>query len=380
MEYRSIIPQFETTTNKSGGTYSIDGFVLSQAAPSGKGDLRDISNAFDKKDNTTTRSSIIPASGEYIQMIFPQEYLIARYTITVGHHYSNGDLKTWELQGLVDSTWTVLHRGSHESKVETLTFDFPPQYVSGIRIVHRTRHATNSWGVAELEVFELIFSQKILIEHENVYKTYNQLTASWETVSEVYPTKEQFLTQGIDIYLDENISALNEIEDDFEIVLWTEDIGSILALRMNALPHPQLVYPESDISLAGTDAIDKITLTANENAKVAISFDSGLTWKAYKNSAWITVADAHSGMTANEINALTREQIAEARGDSQFVRFSYSLSDHAENDRLEMLVTLQGSERILPTDAYDLDYDSQNKTIIYTLKRNMTLSVNYVDG
>ncbi|MFJ7917271.1 MULTISPECIES: hypothetical protein [unclassified Lysinibacillus] len=207
MEYVSIIPEFPS--NK--GTTTVEGFTVQASASSG---VNNPTSGFDKKDNTITRSSILPKVNDYIQVMFPKGYSLSRYTITVGHEYdTGGDLKTWEFQGLVDGVWTILHSGSHGMVVETLTFDFTPTLVTGVRLVHKSRHRTNSWGFVELSVFELVYTKRVLVEHENTYKTYNQSTSTWELVSTAYPTEEQFITQGIDASLEQNIEIVNELEN-----------------------------------------------------------------------------------------------------------------------------------------------------------------------
>ena len=85
-------------------------------------------------------------------------------------------------------------------------------------------------------------------------------------------------------------------------------------------------------------------------------------------------------MTESEVNALTSTQIEEVRSGSNVIRFSYSLSDDAEVDNIKLTVSMTGTERILPTSDYDISYDYDKKTIIYNIKRDMTLSVNYVDA
>ena len=258
----------------------------------------------------------------------------------------------------------------------------------GLHKVKVTNKASGSIALDAIDIDDdgyllAINTNKTLIEDSGNYQYYDKTSGQWVVIGQTYPTISQFMDVGMDSLtplLDRTngISPIDQLSDKFKILPWSTNNAVNLLLQS---PSPQqIIYLTEDISLFGVDAIDKITLTANENAKVAISFDSRATWKAYKNDVWVTVANAHDGMTASEINALTKEQIAEAKGDSQFIHFSYSLTDDAEADKTEMLIALQGSEEVLSSDAYELNYDFPNKTIIYTFKRDMTVSVNYVDA
>jgi len=165
--------------------------------------------------------------------------------------------------------------------------------------------------------------------------------------------------------------------NNFYTYRWTDgDLATKVIL--DTIPNRQLCYPTTDISLIGVETIDKITLLSTGDAKIAISFDSGATWKAFKDGIWKTIPNAHDGMTNLELNALTTQQIELGREESNSVRFSYSLSDDAEVDNIEMKVTMQGYEQIANTSDYSLSYDTSNKTIVYNIKKSGTYSVNYV--
>lgn len=153
---------------------------------------------------------------------------------------------------------------------------------------------------------------------------------------------------------------------------------SEISIKINTLPYKQLMIPIGDISLIGVETIDGFSLISKGNVKVAISFDNGLTWKSYKNGTWVIVENAHSGMSNLELNALTREQIELGRENSNYIIFSYSLSNDAEVDNIEMMVTMQGYEKIADTKDFDIKYDEPNNKLVYTIKKNGTYSVNYV--
>src|SRR5690606_13580594 len=115
------------------------------------------------------RSSILPSLPEYLTITFPKSKLIGRYTVYLGYYndrYVN--MHTWDFEGLVNGEWVLLHSGENPvQESATLTFDFMPTEVEGIRIKCKTRHGTNSWGIDELEVYEVIQHDKILLLSED---------------------------------------------------------------------------------------------------------------------------------------------------------------------------------------------------------------------
>lgn len=189
------------------GNANVDGFAVSE---SNTGVTRP-SSVFDKNEDSFYRSSINPSTNEYIQVSFPKAYLIGRYSLTTTSGYVGNMLKKWEIHGLSDGKWIVLHAGSQEAVAGTVTFDFTPTLINGVRIVLKERYGANSWFLNEAEFFEVAYSQKILLEHEGIYKTYNATTAAWEIISSVYPTEEQFINQGIDATPGKDISIVYQL-------------------------------------------------------------------------------------------------------------------------------------------------------------------------
>ncbi len=201
-------------------------------------------------------------------------------------------MKTWEFQGLVNGTWVVLHAGSHGAVLETLTFDLTPTWVSGIRIVHKSRHQTNSWGVAELEVFELVYSERVLVFHENNYKTYNTSTSSWEVVSSTYPTEDQFVNQGIDAYLEKSISVINEL-DDATVLYYTDSGCTFIELIDEVEPYSVYDYigelPEVLVYTETTD--DIIVSTTTEPFDIYDEFGDNVEVLYYTDDEEVNEAD-----------------------------------------------------------------------------------------
>lgn len=288
----------------------------------------------------------------------------------------NRTAKAWSFESYNYSTgaWEVLHTGSlsvADSIKHKLTL---PKKTIGKKF---RINVTQTFGdLLAIDEFEIISAEK---EGSNAY---------WLDVSSTKPTPEQFLEFGIDNLQIMNIdssghSPFDELNGNIEVLSFTTSAKSdnrkpTLYLNAN-LNKDILIYPESDISLVGVETIDKLTLISIGDAKIAISFDEGLTWKAFKNGVWITVENAHNGMVYTELNALTSELIKNARGNSDYIRFSYYLVDGAEVDNIEMKVSLVGREKLASTSDFDILHDSLTNKIIFNIKKDGTYSVNYVD-
>lgn len=161
--YRSFIPIMKSISQ--------DGFEISASSQTTQ-----LYGAFDgiKDGSGYYRSSIRPSLPEHLTITFPESKLIGRYTIYLGYyHYRYTNMHTWDFEGLINGEWVLLHSGDNpKEESATLTFDFEPVEVEGVRIKCKTRHGTNSWGIDELEVFEYVIHHKILLlsEDEKVKK------------------------------------------------------------------------------------------------------------------------------------------------------------------------------------------------------------------
>lgn len=312
VEYISVIPVLTSDSQ--------DGFAVS--ASSGGSNPNFVWRAFDDDVNTSYRSAISPSLPEYLTVTFPKVFNVARYTISLNHNGIYINMSSWEFQGLVNDEWITLHQGTSGTEANTLTFDFTPTEVSAVRIKCNTRYYTNSWGVDELKVYEIVYSKKTLVYHNNQYKRY--INGVWETLP-VEPTEQDFINYGMDddylegvpvdawmelsgevllkYYVDDphqeesiltihtepfdlyeelggsveilyytedssitepkliieaNYSPLDELEGDFEVVTWVEDEDAEPKIQMTALPNPRVVIPLQNLNIAGD--LQKLTL------------------------------------------------------------------------------------------------------------------------
>lgn len=185
-----------------------------------------------------------------------------------------------------------------------------------------------------------------------------------------------------------DFSSFVDFKGDLEV-----DITSI---SMNAInSNSQVVKANGDISLLGVDTLDNVNFVTftegNGISKMAMSFDSGLTWKAYNGSSWIDIDINNknnfktNGMTKSVVNSLTNIETKVIRGDSNTVRFAYYLErplydDIVYNDKIQLVVTMKGYNIIASNSSYSYNYDAMTKTLSYTFTKNGTYTINYVDG
>lgn len=202
--FRNIVPIMKANNQ--------DGFTISATGVNQAPFL-----AFDGTDSYY-RSGINPRLPEYLSITFPTIFLISRYSLKIGNSYSN--MTTWDFEGRVNGTWVVLHSGSHSNRLETLTFDISPVEVSGVRIKCKSRFGTNSWGIIECSVFELIYYIKSLIHHNSTYKHYTN--NQWISLPSS-PTEQDYLDYGMNDLSIIPESAWQELEGEVELCYYTDD-------------------------------------------------------------------------------------------------------------------------------------------------------------
>lgn len=224
-----------------------------------------------------------------------------------------------------------------------------------------------------------------LIYHDNYYKSYNKDTDEWRIIGNALEGSQTFINNGMSEISNllsrvNGYSPLDKLNGDYSLYVWNEDIYSDISLNADISVKDQLVYAKSDISLVGVESISSISLNSYGNSKVAISFDSGMNYYAYKNNQWQLIQSAEEGMTSTEINTLTSETIESLRLNSNVLRFSYYLNGDSYIDNIKVSVNMQGYEKIADTKDYTLSYDQAQKKLIYNITKSGTYSVNYVDG
>ena len=110
---------------------------------------------------------------------------------------------------------------------------------------------------------------------------------------------------------------------------------------------------------------------------------------SFKDSEWIELENLEletvkeNGMSPDELNALTSEQIEELRNGSSTIRFAYYLeivdpTDVAETDHLEMVVDLYG-DWVEAEEGIDYEgsYDKETRIVTIDVLSSGNYKVNY---
>src|SRR5574344_1609605 len=160
-------------------------------------------------------------------------------------------------------------------------------------------------------------------------------------------------------------------------------------LKIDGTNFPSLTLQNSDISLANIMNINTITWTTNTSGnaitKLILSFDSGITWKAYNGTSWVVVDTANlsdvksKGMNITTVTSLTSSILETERNNSTTLRFGYYLekgnySDLANNDSMTVTVDNIGTYSICPSSYYAVALASDGSTLTY----NFSVSGSYV--
>ncbi|WP_431807641.1 discoidin domain-containing protein [Lysinibacillus sphaericus] len=284
MRYVDILPMATGGTND---TSIVDGFTFYTNNPN-----NNIKSAFDKNLDTIFRSGI-DGSG-YVQITFPKRYLIGKYVITLGYAYDKGgDMKTWKIEARVNGSWVVVHNGSHEAVVETLEFEFTPVLADAIKITVLSRHNSNSFGFTEFSLYEKVFDSVALAYHNGFYKTYNKTTLSWESLGTEKPSKDIFLSKGIDMYLRSDFSMFDVFES-YELIYLSNN-PNISYVKIEQLVEPYSVYdyiselPQILVYTEKTD--DIIVSTTTEPFDIYDEFGDSVEVLYYTDDPEVTNAD-----------------------------------------------------------------------------------------
>jgi hypothetical protein len=141
----------------------------------------------------------------------------------------------------------------------------------------------------------------------------------------------------------------------------------------------RLLIPKDDINIFGVETINFINMISIGDVKVTVSFDSGVTQKAYVSGQWVTVTDTENGMTPSTLNSLRDSEYSLIRNSSNTLRFQYWLADNASLDKISLNVNMMGREELAKTSDYTIDYNLENKTISINYSKNGTYTINYLD-
>ena len=164
------------------------------------------------------------------------------------------------------------------------------------------------WSYLEID-YE--YTQKrYLVKSESTLYTVTDGALSAITETEV--TASLFQTYGADNLPDGTLLATLT---DPEVLYWQDSAEELPTLGLTVTgspPAPQVVVSDSfDMSDPTILGIESVTIVASSDVLFALSFDDGVTWKAYDGTQWVTLEQENSGMTAETFQNISLEAWAD---------------------------------------------------------------------
>lgn len=131
----------------------------------------------------------------------------------------------------------------------------------------------------------------------------------------------------------------------------------------------EIVVASGDIELEEVTNINSVSLASTGNVFIAFSKDEGKTWQVKNSEGAFVDIDIYNsevfktqGLTAAQLSAITKDEWASYRGESNKIRFSYfiyveDLSVVSSTDLISMNVDYMARWALAGTNEYTLDFD-----------------------
>lgn len=192
----------------------------------------------------------------------------------------------------------------------------------------------------------------------------------------LYYTDEKNKTSA-NLNLISNQSPLDDLDGEFELVTYTDDsFVNNLKANINAFPLGQIVVEKNDLTFYGL--LNKVTInkpfddTLNSEAKVAMSFDSGVTWFSYDGNQWISIDITSESdfsqkcMYFNYVEKISKS-IFDIKMKDNKIRFAYYIDETplgARKSKVKNITTIQKQA---------LETPSLNKSSFYIVNTLSTI-------
>lgn len=229
---------------------------------------------------------------------------------------SSSNLQEWE--ALFFSTGDICIRAINiptssydgtNNIVASATYSYTKLTTSSRYVTFYTQDENNTTFRVDQNIIDLIvpYDRKYLVKASDKYYTITDgELVELEDITEV--TAAIFREYGVDTIPE---SSLLITLTDPTILYWIDtnehDIDLIRATE-TALPPAQTIesvdYDMTDSTILG---VEKVTAVATSEVMFAVSVDSGTTWKMWTGTAWGTLSEEASGMSADVINDITTD-------------------------------------------------------------------------
>ncbi|KAF6620411.1 discoidin domain-containing protein [Paenibacillus sp. EKM102P] len=279
-----------------------------------------------------------------------------------------------DISGIPESAWQQL-----QDDVELCYYTDDPYKLEAQFTIETTPFTlAEEWQDKEINIIEYTDNPQqtessISLETEP-FILYDELG---DNVDVLYYTDELTKTTA-SLEYNANYSPVDDIHNNFEVVTWTDESNNPFNLSLGALPVGQFIKQSNDFTLPGSLQAITILKSASDNAKFLLSFDSGLTWKAYRYGKWIEVIvdDLNiikkQAMSYKEISKLVESDFKN-QGDK--VRFGYYIEDKLQ----ESLNPTKIDATQLAIKANVDDTKFQNLSF-YVLNTEATIQISFNSG
>jgi len=341
---------------------------------------------FDEKDSDACWIANIGT--QWLSYEFDSPVAISKYTLRPRLYKGTGDLaganlmpRTWTFQGSNDSTWTVLDSRSNitaweYSTFKEFTFNNDIKYKKYRINITLNNGSTKFVGIGDMQMMSKI-TNKILIRYNGDYYYHN--STIWISLGAT-PSSEDLENYGMSNISSSQITEFESIYGiNWKACAWNSYTPPTTSV-LQATPHPQILTAKNSIQLTGVESAT-FRWTATGNSRVALSVDDGVSYHAFKNGVWINVTnDMSNAMTSTEYSTLTWEQYKKLSGESNFLKHQYYIPANSTVDDILITASLIGYNKLADGSDYSISYDQVNKKITYSIKKDGTYSVNYIDG
>lgn len=290
-----------------------------------------------------------------------------------------------DLKSIPESAWQQL-----SGDVEILYYTDDPTKTETEFIID-----TNEFTLAD----ELGGNISIIEYTDNLYQTESTVTLETEpftfydemgdSFDVLYYTDDPNKTSA-NLEITANYSPLDELNNDFEVVTWTDEDRNDIERKINmtALPKGQLIVPVADIKTYGdlnSIVVNKITQTGLSDGiiRLLLSFDNGITWKSNDGANWIVVNKddindvINNGLTLDVLLTLTSDDF-ESQFISEYIKIAYYIEENIRGTDIAQISSVQFNTKI-PTETTEI-----NDVALYILNTkstiNVTFEANHLEG
>src|SRR5690554_4466659 len=205
-----------------------------------------------------------------------------------------------------------------------------------------------------------------------------------DSVDVLYYTDDESVNEA-DLILESNWSPLDELEGDFEVVLWTDEPSNTAqrVLEMTAVPNPQFIKLVNPLKLYGyleDVLIDDISQTYKnkKETRYLISDEDSTDWYVFdKNTREFKIVDAsthesiiENGMTFEDLNSIEEEDWK--KWGKEWLNIGVFLKDN-KRDTIVSVIDNMSYKDLLPRDTSSL---SETSLYILNTTARIDISIN----